>query len=166
MNSATETQVEGVATGAPVQSSGSRGELRPGPRGGALLPPFPPGVSGNPGGRVKAQRLVSSALAELQDTPGETPEAAVEAFRAARGAKLCGADHRAIALHLQACDRTSRLQVAAADSYADRVEGRVVVRTETEATTVQLFRPINLPELPSACATVELLASEPEGSEP
>ena len=159
MNSATETQVEAVGTGAPTQNPASRGELRPGPRGGFLAPPFAPGNLANPGGRPKAQRTVTAALTELQDTPGETPEDSVAAFRAARGAKLCGADHRAIALHLQACDRTSRLQVAAADSYADRVEGRVVVRTETEATTVALFRPINLPELPAACATVEILAS-------
>lgn len=88
-------------------------------------------------------------MAELQDTPGDTPEAVIEAFRAARGARLCGADHRAIALHRQACNEASRLQVAAADSYADRVEGRVIVRSEvTGAEGVPLFRPINLPSLP------------------
>ena len=165
MNDSSVEQVTGgaesVPVGAPAGFSPPAGE---GP--GARLAPFrfPPGVSGNPSGRPKVNRTVQAALAELQDTPGETPEDSVAAFRAARGAKLCGADHREIALHLQACDRSSRLQVAAADSYADRVEGRVVVRTETESTQVQLFRPINLPELPASCATVEVLASEVEES--
>lgn len=146
MNDSTVEQV-GAKTGGNGGQTGTLGGISA-PRG-RLAPPWQPGQSGNPSGRPKVGRSVAAALAELQDTPGETPEASVEAYKLARGAKLCGADHRAIALHLQACDRSSRLQVAAADSYADRVEGRVIVRSEvTGAEGVPLFRPINLPSLP------------------
>lgn len=86
---------------------------------------FPPGQSGNPGGRAKASRLVSTALAELQDAPGEDAEACIAAFKAARGAKLCGADHKAIALLRKETNDRSREQVSAIECALDRLEGKV-----------------------------------------
>lgn len=86
---------------------------------------FLPGQSGNPGGRPKAARLVSAALAELQDTPGDSPDACIEAFRAARGAKLCGADHKAIALFRKENNEKSMGQVGAIELALDRLEGKV-----------------------------------------
>lgn len=93
--------------------------------GGLIAPPWKPGQSGNPGGRPKAARLVSAALAELQDAPGETPEACVLAFKAARGAKLCGADHKAIALFRKENNEKSMGQVGAIELALDRLEGKV-----------------------------------------
>ncbi len=95
------------------------------PPQGGWLKPFPPGQSGNPGGRPKAARLVSVALAELQDTTGDSPDACIEAFRAARGAKLCGADHKAIALFRTENDSCGKTQVSAIEVGLDRLEGKV-----------------------------------------
>ena len=103
--------------------------IRPSPLNGQVPPPehrFVPGVSGNPTGRPKVNRTVSSALAELQDTEGETPEAIVDAFKARRGARLCGADHKAIAIFKTELDTGGRTQVSAVDTVLDRLEGKVV----------------------------------------
>ena len=113
---------------------------------GQVPPPehrFVPGVSGNPTGRPKVNRTVSSALAELQDTEGETPEAIVDAFKARRGARLCGADHKAIAIFKTELDSGGRTQISAVDTVLDRLEGKVeqphaVRAQETEALIRQL----------------------------
>lgn len=97
----------------------------PGLNGGTLRPPWKPGVSPNPGGRPKVNRTVSSALAELQDTEGEDPEAIVAAFKRARGARLCGADHKAIAIFRTELDAGGRTQISAVDTVLDRLEGKV-----------------------------------------
>ena len=100
----------------------------PSPLNGAVLPVetrWQPGVSANPGGRPKVNRTVSSALAELQDTEGETPEEIVEAFRKRRGARLCGADHKAIAIFKTELDAGGRTQISAVDTVLDRLEGKV-----------------------------------------
>jgi len=92
---------------------------------GNILHPFQPGQSGNPNGRPKAARLVSAALAELQDASGATPDECIEAFKAARGAKLCGADHKAIALFRAENDACGKTQVSAIETALDRLEGKV-----------------------------------------
>ncbi len=97
----------------------------PGLNGGTLRPPWQPGVSANPGGRPKVNRTVSSALAELQDTEGEDPEAIVAAFKKRRGARLCGADHKAIAIFRTELDAGGRTQISAVDTVLDRLEGKV-----------------------------------------
>jgi len=97
----------------------------PGLNGGTLRPPWKPGVSPNPGGRPKVNRTVSSALAELQDTEGETPEAIVDAFKVRRGKRLCGADHKAIAIFRTELDAGGRTQISAVDTVLDRLEGKV-----------------------------------------
>ena len=101
----------------------------PSPLNGAVLPVetrWQPGVSANPGGRPKVNRTVSAALAELQDTEGETPEEIVDAFKARRGKRLCGADHKAIAIFRTELDTGGRTQVSAVDTVLDRLEGKVV----------------------------------------
>ena len=118
----------------------------PSPLTGVCLPVetrWKPGVSANPGGRPKVNRTVSSALAELQDTEGETPEEIVEAFRARRGKRLCGADHKAIAIFKTELDAGGRTQISAVDTVLDRLEGKVeqphaVRAQETEALIRQL----------------------------
>lgn len=100
----------------------------PSPLTGVCLPVetrWKPGVSANPGGRPKVNRTVSSALAELQDTEGEDPEAIVAAFKARRGARLCGADHKAIAIFRTELDAGGRTQISAVDTVLDRLEGKV-----------------------------------------
>lgn len=91
--------------------------------------PFPPGVSGNPGGRPKVNRTVSAAYAELQDTPGTTPGIAVENFKKARGEKLCGADHKAIAMFIAESNPENARIVSAATEVTDRLEGKVTQPT-------------------------------------
>lgn len=118
----------------------------PSPLNGAVLPVetrWKPGVSANPGGRPKVNRTVSAALAELQDTEGETPEEIVAAFKARRGARLCGADHKAIAIFRTELDAGGRTQISAVDTVLDRLEGKVeqphaVRAQETEALIRQL----------------------------
>lgn len=106
--------------------TGSDGsQIRVIPPQGGWLKPFQPGQSGNPGGRPKAARLVSAALAELQDTAGASIEECVERFKAARGEKLCAADHKAIALFLKETNPKSMGQVGAIELGLDRLEGKV-----------------------------------------
>ena len=94
-------------------------------RNGGTLRPFQKGQSGNPTGRPKLGRRLSSALADLLDTPGDTVGEAVEVFRRRRGRHLCGADLIAITMFTTATDPKARGQVAAASEIADRTEGKV-----------------------------------------
>src|ERR1017187_7598396 len=55
----------------------------------AGMTPWPRGVSGNPGGRPKLARPPSVALAELNDTAGDTPAGPMGKYTTARGAKGC-----------------------------------------------------------------------------
>lgn len=80
---------------------------------------------GNPGGRPRLKRSPTQALAELNDTTGESPEAVVVAFKAARGAELCAADHKAIAMFRAESDADRRTHVSAFDSATDRLEGKI-----------------------------------------
>lgn len=103
-------------------------QSRPSPLNG-VVPPiegrFEPGKSGNPGGRPKVKRTVSAALAELQDTVGQTPDECVERFRRSRGDELCASDHKAIALFRAEMDVGGRTQVSAIETALDRLEGKV-----------------------------------------
>lgn len=105
---------------------------------GGIIPPvehrFPPGQSGNPSGRPKCGRLVSTALAELQDTPGKTIAAVIAAFKKSRGNFLCGADHKAIALFRTECAARERTQVSAAALSLDRLEGKVTQGIDVSGT--------------------------------
>lgn len=93
------------------------------------LPPvetrFKPGQSGNPSGRPKVGRPVSTAYAELLDTPGETLKAQLEEFRRRRGDKFCAADMVAIGMLTSAVNPSNRGQTAAAGEITDRTEGKV-----------------------------------------
>jgi hypothetical protein len=110
--------------------SDSQQALPPGasPRSG-VPPPleyrFQPGHSGNPSGRPKVNRSVSAAYAELQDTAGRSPLEAVENFKHARGEKLCGADHKAIAMFIAESNPENARLVSAATEVTDRLEGKV-----------------------------------------
>lgn len=96
------------------------------------LTPWPKGVSGNPGGRPKVDRTVSAALAELQDTQGENVPAIIDAFKAARGVKLCGADFKAIAAFQRELDPEA-VGVSQHNATLDRLEGKVAQRVEIGA---------------------------------
>jgi hypothetical protein len=98
------------------------------PINGLVPPPehrFQPGRSGNPSGRPKVERFVSTAIAELQDSPGKTVQACISAFKKARGSRLCGADHKAIALFRSENAARERSQVGAINVALDRLEGKV-----------------------------------------
>lgn len=94
-----------------------------------------PGASANPGGRPKLERPPSVALAELNDTPGETPDAVVAAFKAARGAKLCAADHKAIARFLCEANPQAKSGATSFDITTDRLEGKVEQQVRNENVT-------------------------------
>jgi hypothetical protein len=83
-----------------------------------------PGASANPGGRPKLQRSTVQALAELNDTEGANLKGIVAKFRASRGAKLCGADLKAIAAFRRE-QAKSQVGVSQLDSTLDRLEGKV-----------------------------------------
>lgn len=70
-------------------------------------------------------RPVSSAYAELLDTPGETLKAQLEEFRRRRGDKFCAADMVAIGMLTSAVNPSNRGQTAAAGEITDRTEGKV-----------------------------------------
>lgn len=99
--------------------------LIPQPHGGAIAPPFPKGISPNPGGRPKVGRSVSSAYAELLDTPGDTPQAQIEEFRRRRGDRFVASDSIAIGMLTSAVNPSNRGQTAAAGEITDRTEGKV-----------------------------------------
>lgn len=92
--------------------------------------PFPPGVSGNPGGRPKVDRQVSVALAELLDTPGGDFAAISAAYRKARGEKFGASDLAALTLFEKAVLVASSGQVLAATVVMDRTEGKLGPDTE------------------------------------
>ena len=131
----------------------SQKTLPPSPVSGYALPAsvlWQPGQSANPGGRPKVERTVSRAIAELQDTPGATPEACIKAYKKARGAKLCGADHKAIALYRTECAAKERTQVGAVGLALDRLEGKVAQAVEVTGGL----------DLASAIAAAQAAASE------
>jgi hypothetical protein len=109
--------------------------------GHANLTPWPKGVSGNPSGRPKLARPPSVALAELNDTAGVDTDEIIAAFKAARGAKLCGADFKAIAMFKAESDVERRTHVTAFEAVTDRLEGKVPqsIAMKSEATlTIQI----------------------------
>ena len=106
---------------------------RGGQKTGTLMPPWPKGVSGNPGGRPRFARAPSAALAELNDTPGATPQAMIDEFRRRRGDKLCAADEKAIAAFKRDLAETA-YGVTAFDSTTDRLEGKVPQSVKQDAT--------------------------------
>ena len=124
------------------------GPIRPGQPGGpgdchdkntgTLMPPWPKGVSGNPGGRVRLARAPSAALAELNDTPGDSIQEIVENFKAARrrAGGLVAADHKALAMFQAEADPERRSHVAAFEAVTDRLEGKVPhsMNVKSEAT--------------------------------
>ena len=110
-----------------------------------VLPPeehrFRPGQSGNPSGLPKNFRRVTDALRQLTETTGKSPEAIIEAFKAARGKKLCGADFKAIAMFKAESDVERRTHVTAFEAVTDRLEGKVPqsIAMKSEATlTIQI----------------------------
>jgi hypothetical protein len=88
------------------------------------MKPWPKGVSGNPSGRPKLARPPSVALAELNDTSGETPADQMANYKTARGAKWCAADEKACATFKRDLAEAA-YGVAAFDSTTDRLEGKV-----------------------------------------
>ena len=90
----------------------------------AGMKPWPKGVSGNPSGRPKLARPPSVALAELNDTSGETPADQMANYKTARGAKWCAADEKACATFKRDLAEAA-YGVAAFDSTTDRLEGKV-----------------------------------------
>jgi hypothetical protein len=107
-------------------------------RPGSLMPPWPKGVSGNPGGRVRLARAPSAALAELNDTPGDSIQEIVENFKTARrkAGGLVAADHKALAMFQAESDPERRSHVAAFEAVTDRLEGKVpqAMNVKSEAT--------------------------------
>ena len=90
----------------------------------AGMKPWPKGVSGNPSGRPKLARPPSVALAELNDTSGETPADQMANYKTARGVKWCAADEKACATFKRDLAEAA-YGVAAFDSTTDRLEGKV-----------------------------------------
>ena len=107
-------------------------------RPSSLMPPWPKGVSGNPGGRVRLARAPSAALAELNDTPGDSIQEIVENFKTARrkAGGLVAADHKALAMFQAESDPERRSHVAAFEAVTDRLEGKVpqAMNVKSEAT--------------------------------
>jgi hypothetical protein len=136
---------------------------------GGNIPPiahrFGPGNNANPGGRPKLKRGQLQALADLHDAEGDTPEAAVETFKATRKAAggLTMADHKAIALTKAAADVAHRAQVSAFAEATDRLEGKVPqamnVKSEATLTINVLDRDVQLAML-RAARRPELLEAE------
>lgn len=107
----------------PVANSG-RGEPIPQPHGGALRNILP-GTVLNPTGRPKVGRPVSTAYAELLDTPGDTLKAQLEEFKRRRGDKFCAADLVAVGMLTSAVNSSNKGQTSAASEITDRTEGKV-----------------------------------------
>ena len=95
---------------------------------------FKPGQSGNPSGLPKNFRRVTDALRQLNETRGESPAAIIEAFKAARGKRLCGADFKAIAMFQAESDAERRTHVQAFEAVTDRLEGKVPQQVRGEST--------------------------------
>ena len=163
------SQIEGNGTileavSAAVAPIHSQNRVIPG-RNGGTLHPFAEGNNANPGGRPKLKRGQLQALADLHDAEGDTPEAAVETFKATRKAAggLTMADHKAIALTKAAADVAHRAQVSAFAEATDRLEGKVPqsmnVKSEATLTINVLDRDVQLAML-RAARRPELLEAE------
>jgi hypothetical protein len=144
------SQIEGNGTileavSAAVAPIHSQNRVIPG-RNGGTLHPFAEGNNANPGGRPKLKRGQLQALADLHDAEGDTPEAAVETFKATRKAAggLTMADHKAIALTKAAADVAHRAQVSAFAEATDRLEGKVPqsMNVKSEATLIVQIVPL------------------------
>jgi hypothetical protein len=73
-------------------------------------------------------RSPSRALADLNDTAGDSTAEIVENYKAARRATpmgLVGADHKAIAMFRAESDPDRRTHVSAFEAATDRLEGKV-----------------------------------------
>lgn len=79
-------------------------------------------------------RTRSAALAELNDTEGASAAEVVENFIRARGARMCGADHEAVALFLAGMSVMNPSMVRAQEAKADRLEGKVTQPIAAEGT--------------------------------
>jgi hypothetical protein len=140
----------------------------------APVPPlasrFKPGQSGNPSGLPKNFRRVTDALRQLTETTGKSPEAIIEAFKTARGKKLCGADFKAIAMFQAESDADRRTHVQAFEAVTDRLEGKVPqsVNVKSEAITIQILdRDVQLSLLRAArrpLLEAEVVENETSGS--
>jgi hypothetical protein len=128
----------------------------------AGMKPWPKGVSGNPSGRPKLARPPSVALAELNDTSGETPADQMANYKTARGVKWCAADEKACATFKRDLAEAA-YGVAAFDSTTDRLEGKVPqamnVKSEATLTINVLDRDVQLAML-RAARRPELLEAE------
>lgn len=139
---------------------------------GTLMPPWPKGVSGNPGGRPRLARAPSAALAELNDTPGDSILEIVENFKAARrgAGGLVAADHKALAMFMAESDVERRSHVAAFEAVTDRLEGKVPqsMNVKSEATLmIQVIdRDVQLALLRAARRPELLEAEVVEAEEP
>lgn len=135
----------------PPASAGAITPTKP-PR---WMPPWPKGKSGNPSGRPKVNRTVSSAYAELLDTEGSTLKAQLENFRAARGARFCPADIIAAQMLATAVNTAARTQVSAAVEITDRTEGKVSQGIDVSGSL----------DVSSAIAAAHAAATDGSGSE-
>ena len=122
-------------------------------RPGTLMPPWPKGVSGNPGGRPRLARAPSAALAELNDTLGASPEEQIKNYKAARGAKWCVADEKACAAFRRDIAEAA-YGVASLEATNDRLEGKVPqamsVKSEATLTIEVIDRAVQLEMLRAA----------------
>src|ERR1035441_9032542 len=123
---------------------------------------WPKGKSGNPSGRPRLARPPSVALAELNDTSGETPADQMANYKTARGVKWCAADEKACATFKRDLAEAA-YGVAAFDSTTDRLEGKVPqsmnVKSEASLVISILDRDVQLAML-RAARRPELLEAE------
>ena len=129
---------------------------------------FQKGVSGNPGGRVRLLRAPSAALAELNDCAGANPDEQIANYRAARGAKWCAADEKAVALFRSEIIPEGKNQVAAAGHVTDRLEGKVpqAMNVKSEATLTINIVPLDAMLDGKRAPELQLLEAEVVGEEP
>jgi hypothetical protein len=132
------------------------------------LRPFQRGKSGNPSGRPKCGRLVSTALAGLLDEVGASPGEVIENFRRRRGKWICGSDVAAIAIFETATDAGAKCQMQAAGLIFDRTEGKI--ESSTPATgggnftmniTIQALGGESLEGLPPSIQIIKTIPALP-----